>query len=295
VTHPASLAPAAPTSTTTESPTAQAVPGRSVRVAAIGDLHLHDSVPPEIVAALHSLNDRADLLVIAGDITENGRVPEGELARDLFDGITIPKIAVLGNHDRRGARRIALRKTFEAAGIQLLDGDATTIDLPDGRRVGIAGVGGYGGGFWPEETPDVPGARISKAVGVRARRESARLRHALDAIARKDVDIRLVVMHYAPTTSTLGEEPVIKYWMLGNSLLGRVIDEHAVDLVIHGHAHLGNEVGKTPGGTPVRNVATHVTGGPVLYDVGPGKQIESIPLDAHPVPGGSAEPEEGAA
>lgn len=293
MTNPASLAPS--TTTVNETPGSPSGVGRSVRVAAIGDLHLHDSVPPEIVTALHSLNDRADLLVIAGDITENGRVPEGELARELFDGITIPKVAVLGNHDRRGARRIALRKTFEAAGIQLLDGDATTIDLPDGRRVGIAGVGGYGGGFWPEETPDVPGARISKAVGVRARRESARLRHALDAIAHKDLDIRLVVMHYAPTTSTLGEEPVIKYWMLGNSLLGRVIDEHAVDLVIHGHAHLGNEVGKTPGGTPVRNVATHVTGGPVLYNVSPGKQIESLPLDTDAVRGTTGEPEEGAA
>lgn len=246
-------------------------------MAAIGDLHLHDVVPDDLADSLRTVNTRADVLVIAGDITENGRVPEGELARDLFDTILIPKIAVLGNHDRRSTRRIALRRTFESAGIELLDGDATVIDLPDGRRIGIAGVGGYGGGFWPEENPEIPGARISKAVGVRARREAMRLRHALGAIERTDLDVRLVVMHYAPTTSTLGEEPVMKYWMLGNSLLGRVIDEHAVDLVIHGHAHLGNEVGRTPGGTPVRNVAAHVTGGLVLYEVAAGKHVESIP------------------
>ncbi|MGC4107522.1 MAG: metallophosphoesterase [Thermomicrobiales bacterium] len=283
--HSASLAATTPN----PPPDAAIAPGRPVRVAAIGDLHLHDSVPSALTEALLSMNDVADLLVIAGDITENGRIPEGELARDLFGGITIPKIAVLGNHDRRGARRIALRRTFEAAGIQLLDGDASVIELNDGRTVGIAGVGGYGGGFWPEETPDVPGARISKAVGVRARREAVRLRHALDDIARKDLDVRLVVMHYAPTTSTLGDEPVMKYWMLGNSQLGRVIDEHAVDLVIHGHAHLGNEVGQTPGGTPVRNVATHVTGGPVLYKVAAGKQVESIPLAAEPTAAATGE------
>ncbi|MGB3330317.1 MAG: metallophosphoesterase family protein, partial [Thermomicrobiales bacterium] len=169
---------------------------------------------------------------------------------------------------------------------QLLDGGATVVELPDGRRIGIAGVGGYGGGFWPEETPDVPGARISKAVGIRARRESLRLRRALDVIAREPLDVRLVVMHYAPTISTLGEEPILKYWMLGNSLLGRVIDEHAVDLVIHGHAHLGNEVGQTPGGTPVRNVAAQVTGGLVLYDVAAGQHVESIATDVegHPEP-----------
>lgn len=245
-------------------------------------------------SALGTLNECADLLVIAGDITENGRIPEGELARDLFDGVTIPKIAVLGNHDRRGARRIALRRTLEAAGIELLDGDACVIDLADGQRIGIAGVGGYGGGFWPEETPEIPGARLSKAVGVRARRESVRLRHALEMIARRDLDLRLVVMHYAPTTSTLGDEPLLKYWMLGNSLLGRVVDEYAVDLVIHGHAHLGNEEGQTLGGTPVRNVATQVTGGPVLYEVAAGKQVQSVPFtmlagteDTDP-PGGDA-------
>jgi Icc-related predicted phosphoesterase len=251
---------------------------RPVRIAAIGDLHLHDRVPPDLPSALQSLNESADLLVIAGDITENGRVPEGELAREVFADISIPKIAVLGNHDRRGARRIALRRTFEAAGIELLDGDASILELPGGLRVGVAGVGGYGGGFWPEESPEIPGARLSKAVGMRARRESVRLRHALEVIARRDLDIRLVVMHYAPTTSTLGDEPLLKYWMLGNSLLGRVIDEYAIDLVIHGHAHLGNEVGRTPGGTPVRNVATQVTGGPVLYQVGAGKQVESAPI-----------------
>jgi Icc-related predicted phosphoesterase len=251
---------------------------RLVRIAAIGDLHIRDSVDPALADTLRRLTDQADLLVIAGDITENGRLPEGELARDLFEGITIPMVAVLGNHDRRGARRIALRRTIEAAGITLLDGNATVLTLPDGRRIGIAGVGGYGGGFWPEEARDVPGARLSKAIGLRARRESIRLRKAIDAIAELPVDVRLVVLHYAPTTSTLGEEPVLKYWMLGNSLLGQVIDSYAIDLVIHGHAHLGNEIGTTPGGTPVRNVATQVTGGPVLYAVSPGKQVASLAL-----------------
>jgi Icc-related predicted phosphoesterase len=55
--------------------------------------------------------------------------------------------------------------------------------------------------------------------------------------------------------------------MLGNCELGRVIDRHAVDLVLHGHAHLGNPVGTTVGGTPVRNVAQAVTGGLVVHEV----------------------------
>jgi hypothetical protein len=85
-------------------------------------------------------------------------------------------------------------------------------------------------------------------------------------------------MHYSPTVSTLGDEPLIKYWMLGNSLLGKVIDEHdqQVDLVLHGHAHLGNHAGQTPGGIPVRNVAAHVTGRPMIYDVSSSRFVTEV-------------------
>ena len=37
-------------------------------------------------------------------------------------------------------------------------------------------------------------------------------------------DLTIVNMHYAPTTTTLGHEPMAKHWMLGNSILGRVVD-----------------------------------------------------------------------
>ncbi len=77
-------------------------------------------------------------------------------------------------------------------------------------------------------------------------------------------------MHYAPTTTTLGDEPMVKHWMLGNSILGRVVDRHRVSLVVHGHAHLGNYRGATPGGTPVRNVALPVIGRPAVIDLAPG-------------------------
>lgn len=254
----------------------EAVAPRPVRIAAIGDLHLRAEVPPQMASDLHALEGEVDLLVIAGDITESGRIPEVELASELFSTLSMPKIAVLGNHDRRGIRRRAMRLLLESSGVRLLDGDSLTHRFPDGRSVAFAGVGGYGGGFWPEEPPDLLAARISKAVAVRARREALRLAEALDDVGPADVDAVVVVMHYSPTVSTLGEEPLMKYWMLGNSLLGRVIDEHQVDLVIHGHAHLGNHEGQTPGGTPVRNVAAHVTGSPRIYDVAGHKAVRTI-------------------
>lgn len=232
-------------------------------------------MPAQLVDGLGALEGAVDLLVIAGDITENGRIPEVELASGLFSTLTMPKIAVLGNHDRRGIRRRAMRLLLEASGVRLLDGDSLIHRFDDGRTIALAGVGGYGGGFWPEEAPDLLATRLSKAVGVRARREALRLAAALDDIGPDEVDAVVVVMHYAPTVSTLGDEPLLKYWMLGNSLLGRVIDDHEVDLVIHGHAHLGNHEGLTPGGTPVRNVAAHVTGSPRIYEVTGRKSVHT--------------------
>jgi Icc-related predicted phosphoesterase len=257
---------------------------RAIRIAAIGDLHLRTTIPYQMVEDLRSLNGMADLLVIAGDITDGGKIPEVELAGELLTEVRLPMVAVLGNHDRRGIRRRAMRDILERAGVTLLDGDSLVMRFDESRQLGLAGVGGYGGGFWPEEVPDLVHARISKAVGVRARRESMRLDAALEQLSGKQVDATVVVMHYSPTVSTLGSEPIVKYWMLGNSLLGKVIDSHPVDLVLHGHAHLGNKEGSTPAGIPVRNVAAHVTGRPTIYDVRAERDVTEITSDVSPSP-----------
>jgi Icc-related predicted phosphoesterase len=264
----------------TAQPTTDKDDRRAIRIAAIGDLHIRTAVPYQLVEDLRSVNGMADMLVIAGDITDGGKIPEVELAGELLAEIRMPMVAVLGNHDRRGIRRKAMRDILERAGVTLLDGDSLVMRLDDSRQLGLAGVGGYGGGFWPEEVPDLVHARISKAVGVRARRESIRLNSALTQLAGQQLDATVVVMHYSPTVSTLGNEPIVKYWMLGNSLLGKVIDNHPVDLVLHGHAHLGNKEGSTLAGIPVRNVAAHVTGRPTIYDVRAKRDVTEITSEA---------------
>ena len=90
-------------------------------------------------------------------------------------------------------------------------------------------------------------------------------------------DLTVVVTHFAPTTSTLGAEPIVKYPLLGNIELAKVIDRHDVDLVIHGHAHLGNTYGATAGGTPVRNVANKVTGGPIVHNLASRDRLHNRP------------------
>jgi len=235
-----------------------------IRVAAIGDLHFRQrqQAAPDL---LTGLEERADLLVLAGDITDRGFIGEADAAVDALSRVSIPVVAVLGNHDRRGLRRRALRDRLECAGIRVLDGEATVIPTAHGE-IGIAGVSGSGGGFWTEEEERLLRLRAFRALALRIRREAERLDRALASL---ETDAVIAVTHFSPTTTTLGAEPLGKYWMLGNTELARVIDSHPVDLVIHGHAHLGNPEGVTPGGALVRNVALPVTGGVVTIDLQP--------------------------
>lgn len=247
----------------------------SFRIAAIGDLHIWGPVPRGLLAEFAALGDRADVLVVTGDITNNGMLLQAERAAELLRLASIPIVAVMGNHDRRALHRASrYRAILEDAGVTFLDG--TTYALKNGSgRLGFAGVSGSGGGFWPDEGPDTLGRRAVQKLAVRARRDAARLDLALQSL---EADLRVVVTHVAPTTSTLGREPLFKYWLLGNCEFGRVIDRHEVDLVLHGHAHLGNLVGQTSKGVPVRNVAQSVAGGIVVHELNPRHRARSLPV-----------------
>lgn len=232
-------------------------PPLQVRIAATGDLHIRGPEDGRVVPGLGDVRSRADVLIIAGDLTENGRLIEAEIAADVLAAARLPVVAILGNHDLRSVRRTAFRRILERAGIEVLAGGATTVTIASGVRVGIAGTTGSGGGFWPLEGPDAMHARTFKRLALRSARECEALERGLLEL---DADVRIAAVHYSPTVSTLGREPLAKYWMLGNCELGAVVDRRAPDLVIHGHAHLGTLKGRTPGGVPVWNVALPVVG-----------------------------------
>lgn len=244
----------------------------TVRFAAIGDLHIRTTVPSDFVRQLIGIENHADFLVVPGDITNGGRIQEVELAAELFRRINIPIVGVMGNHDRRTMRRRYFLSILEDAGVQMLDGDTWEY-----MGIGIAGVSGSGGGFWPEELTDPVSNRAWQALAVRARREAARLD---DALSRLDTSRRIALLHFAPTTSTLVGEPPLKYWLLGNSALGNVVEKHNVDLVLHGHSHIGSPYGLTPGGVPVFNVAAGVTGGVTVHEIPLDK---SLPISTTPL------------
>ncbi len=70
-----------------------------VRLAAVGDLHYKRGGQAGI-SWMGLIADAADVLLLCGDLTDYGRVEEArELARELTTSLSIPIVAVLGNHD----------------------------------------------------------------------------------------------------------------------------------------------------------------------------------------------------
>jgi Icc-related predicted phosphoesterase len=245
-----------------------------IRVAAVGDIHLNATNRGRLRPHLEDLRERADVLLVAGDVTCLGTADEAEVVADELAGVAgrMPTFAVLGNHDHHSAEQVAVAGALGRAGVRVLEGDADCVEVA-GVRVGVAGTKGFGGGFVGASASEF-GEEEFKAFARHGRIVAGRLRGALQTLV---ADVRLVVLHYSPIPQTLeGERPEI-HAFLGSHHLADVVDEAGADLVVHGHAHAGTEVGVTPGGVPVRNVAQPVLGRPIaVYGVEPGRELTTL-------------------
>ncbi|HKY15914.1 MAG TPA: metallophosphoesterase [Microthrixaceae bacterium] len=223
----------------------------TVRVAAVGDLHIGVDGADDV--GLDDVEERADLLLLAGDLTRGGDIEEAKVLADRLDHIAIPVVAVLGNHDHHAGRVPELVDVLGASGVQVLEGDVTTIHLGH-TTVGIAGAKGFGGGFAGACATEF-GEPEMKAFAGHTRETAEQLGRALEAL---DTDLTIALLHYSPIPETLVGEPLQIHPFLGSYLLAEAIDLACPHLAIHGHAHRGSERGRTPGGVRVRNVARPV-------------------------------------
>lgn len=255
-----------------------------VRVIALADLHTRSAGPGPFPRVVRELAASADVILLCGDLTDNSRPAEFVQVASAWGAMPVPVIAVMGNHDRRNIRRIASRTMLTKAGIRVLDGESCTITTAAGVRVGIVGLIGTGGGFGEEVEPSPVTAQVRKAISAKARRAAHRLDAALARLTDDEPEVTLVAMHYAPTRATLGREPAVRHWMLGNRLYEQVLDRYRVDAIFHGHAHLGALEGETRGGVPVRNVAVHVAAGVHLFHVQAGRKITSAAYRPYQAP-----------
>jgi Icc-related predicted phosphoesterase len=239
-----------------------------IRVAAVGDVHLGPDLAGRHRAGLHDIADRADVLLLAGDLTRHGTLEEAQVVAEEYRDLPVPVLAVLGNHDHHSDCVDDLVSVLEDAGVRVLEGQGVVLDLPSGR-LGVGGAKGFGMGFAGRCASDFGEPEMKSFTGM-GRRSGEQLASALADVAVLGADVTVALTHYAPVDDTLVGEPPEIWPFLGNYLLGQAVDEAGADLAVHGHAHAGTEKGTTDGGRRVRNVALPVIRAPyAVYDLHP--------------------------
>ena len=226
-----------------------------IKVAAAGDIHAGGPGDERLAAVFADAAREADLFLLAGDLTRHG--DPGEVSRlvEAVHGIELPVFAVLGNHDWHGNRCDELVEVLSEAGIRMLDKSSAMVEVGE-TSVGVAGAKGFVGGFPDSALPDF-GEPSLRRVYAETTAEVEGLGRALEEI--ESCAVRIVLLHYAPTSATLEGEPPGIWAFLGSDRLAGPIAQHRPDIVLHGHGHMGTFKGEI-GEVPVYNVAQPVIG-----------------------------------
>ncbi len=246
---------------------------KTLRVAAAGDIHAGAVDRDRVREAFARVEEQADLILLAGDLTERGQVDEVGVVADACRGLDIPVVAVLGNHDWQSDRPGDLARALGEAGVVVLDRSHTILPVR-GTSVGIAGVKGFVGGFGEQW------ANFGEPIFREAYAETTQDVDGLDAGLRaiEHCAVRIGLLHYSPVEATLRGEPERLWLVLGADRLAGPIRAHRPDIVVHGHAHHGSFEGEVDG-VPVYNVAVHVTGREFwIFELDAGEGPSTAPL-----------------
>lgn len=217
-----------------------------VRVAALADLHCTKTSHGAFQPLFARIAESADLLLLAGDLTDYGLPEEARVLAKEMTALRIPVAAVLGNHDVESGKAAEVTAILVEAGLHVLDGDACEL-----LGIGIAGVKGFGGGFGKRALGPW-GETIIKQFVREAVDEALKLEAAL---ARLRTPQLVALLHYSPVQQTVEGEPLEIYPFLGSSRLEEPLGRYPVSLVFHGHAHRGQPQGLTKNGALVYNVS----------------------------------------
>ncbi|WP_089319642.1 metallophosphoesterase family protein [Pontibacter ummariensis] len=220
------------------------------KIAAVGDIHVRETDRGKWKEYFKLVSEKADVLLLCGDLTDTGRVSEAEVLAEELKNCTIPVIAVLGNHDYEREHPKGIRKALVSENFHLLDGDYVIIG-----DVGFAGVKGFGGGF-DKAMLGMFGEQMVKSFVQEAVDESLKLDNALARLDSEHTNLKkIAVLHYAPIKTTVVGEPEQVFPFLGCSRLAEPLNRRGVLAAFHGHAHVGTLEGETAKGVKVFNVS----------------------------------------
>nr|MDQ3389243.1 metallophosphoesterase [Gemmatimonadota bacterium] len=218
-------------------------PRRATRIAVVGDFHCGEEDVGVYRPFFTRVNEEADILLLAGDLTRWGTPAEMRVVVGELNDVKIPILAVFGNHDHEAGKMEEAGSILRERGIHLLDGDTFVLN----EMVGFAGTKGFMGGFG-RRTLTSFGEPETKALVETALEEVKKLELALRKL---DTPLRVVLLHYSPIVDTLVGEPEQIYPFLGTDRLAEPLDRYEATVAFHGHAHHGSFRGQTPGGVPV--------------------------------------------
>jgi len=183
-----------------------------------------------LVKSIENLHIKPDIFFLGGDIIYRGNVNEYQKVYNVFFGkITCPIIACFGNEEFGPEIRVLIEN--QVPDIKFLDDESLTLDI-DNKSVGI--VGSIGSldrpTFWQRN--NIPGIYDTY---------KKRIETVENLLSFLKTDIKILLIHYAPTYKILeGENPRI-YAELGCNNYERVLREQKPDIVITAHSHQGKK------------------------------------------------------
>jgi predicted phosphodiesterase len=92
--------------------------------------------------ALRGVDQEAEVLLLAGDLTDHGTPDEAAWLAEQLSQIKMEKVAVFGNHDYESGQQDMVRQKLGEVGVHVLDGEPWALN-----DLGVAGVKGFAGGF----------------------------------------------------------------------------------------------------------------------------------------------------
>src|SRR5436190_10905677 len=110
----------------------------SLRVAAIGDLHVHQTSSESLQALFEKISQNADVLALCGDLTHLGLPQEADRLVNELRACRVPVVAVLGNHDYQSGHADEVKKILRAGNVHVLE-ETETFQM---KGVGFAGAKG---------------------------------------------------------------------------------------------------------------------------------------------------------
>jgi len=198
-------------------------------IAATSDVHSPRNFE-FFVKSIDNINLKPDLFLLAGDMIDRGDVEEySKINNALFGKFNCPIVACFGNSEFGKETTDKIKERYTE--IKFLEEERIVLDINE-KKVGIVGTKGSldRPTYWQSRNlPDIENEYRMRVEKVRK------------LLAELKCDIKILLIHYAPTYKILEGENAYAYPELGSEKFEEVLLEQKPDLVVCGHAHRGRK------------------------------------------------------